>query len=162
MLREAYPLLDVVDHNRRPKDSVSTINTEASLCSVMNELDILLIVHNILQIPPTKGLRPIDGTFPHTVSAVALSVILCSYCLIELFFTCLFLQLSSYLASRSDGRPTSRSSSTCSRQMGTQTTPGVRCSTLTSRSWPVTWTCCGWQRRRIPGTVCVCVKKYTH
>lgn len=24
MLREAYPVLDVVDHNRRPKDSVST------------------------------------------------------------------------------------------------------------------------------------------
>ncbi|KAM9808253.1 haloacid dehalogenase-like hydrolase domain-containing 5 [Neosynchiropus ocellatus] len=32
-LREAYPLLDVVDHNRRPKDSI----------------------------PPTKGLRPIDA-----------------------------------------------------------------------------------------------------
>lgn len=24
MLREAYPVLDVVDHNRRPKESVST------------------------------------------------------------------------------------------------------------------------------------------
>lgn len=24
MLREAYPVLDVVDHNRRPKDSVGT------------------------------------------------------------------------------------------------------------------------------------------
>ncbi|XP_018519515.1 haloacid dehalogenase-like hydrolase domain-containing 5 isoform X1 [Lates calcarifer] len=33
MLREAYPLLDVVDHNRRPKGSI----------------------------PPTKGLRPIDA-----------------------------------------------------------------------------------------------------
>ncbi|XP_029908940.1 haloacid dehalogenase-like hydrolase domain-containing 5 [Myripristis murdjan] len=33
MLREAYPLLDVVDHNRRPKDVV----------------------------PPTKGLRPIEA-----------------------------------------------------------------------------------------------------
>ncbi|KAI3371526.1 hypothetical protein L3Q82_024111, partial [Scortum barcoo] len=33
MVREAYPLLDVVDHNRRPKDSI----------------------------PPTKGLRPIDA-----------------------------------------------------------------------------------------------------
>lgn len=33
MLREAYPLLDVVDHNRRPKDSI----------------------------PPTKGLPPIDA-----------------------------------------------------------------------------------------------------
>ncbi|KAM9375738.1 haloacid dehalogenase-like hydrolase domain-containing 5 [Pholidichthys leucotaenia] len=33
MLREAYPILDVVDHNRRPKD----------------------------HIPPTKGLRPIDA-----------------------------------------------------------------------------------------------------
>lgn len=33
MLREAYPVLDVVDHNRRPKDSI----------------------------PPTKGLRPIDA-----------------------------------------------------------------------------------------------------
>lgn len=33
MLREAYPVLDVVDHNRRPKDGV----------------------------PPTKGLRPIDA-----------------------------------------------------------------------------------------------------
>ncbi|XP_042351496.1 haloacid dehalogenase-like hydrolase domain-containing 5 [Plectropomus leopardus] len=33
MLREAYPLLDVVDHNRRPKDSI----------------------------PPTKGLRPIEA-----------------------------------------------------------------------------------------------------
>lgn len=33
MLREAYPLLDVVDHNRRPKDGI----------------------------PPTKGLRPIDA-----------------------------------------------------------------------------------------------------
>ncbi|KAM8861034.1 haloacid dehalogenase-like hydrolase domain-containing 5 isoform 2-T2 [Synchiropus picturatus] len=32
-LREAYPLLDVVDHNRRPKDNI----------------------------PPTKGLRPIDA-----------------------------------------------------------------------------------------------------
>lgn len=32
-LREAYPVLDVVDHNRRPKDSI----------------------------PPTKGLRPIDA-----------------------------------------------------------------------------------------------------
>lgn len=28
MLREAYPVLDVVDHNRRPKDSVSTNNIE--------------------------------------------------------------------------------------------------------------------------------------
>lgn len=26
MLREAYPVLDVIDHNRRPKDRVSTIN----------------------------------------------------------------------------------------------------------------------------------------
>ncbi|XP_020497248.1 haloacid dehalogenase-like hydrolase domain-containing 5 [Labrus bergylta] len=33
MLREAYPLLDVVDHSRRPKDSI----------------------------PPTKGLQPIDA-----------------------------------------------------------------------------------------------------
>uniref|UniRef100_H3CME6 Haloacid dehalogenase-like hydrolase domain-containing 5 n=1 Tax=Tetraodon nigroviridis TaxID=99883 RepID=H3CME6_TETNG len=33
MLREAYPVLDVVDHNRRPKDSV----------------------------PPTKGLRPVEA-----------------------------------------------------------------------------------------------------
>ncbi|KAK5867695.1 hypothetical protein PBY51_012162 [Eleginops maclovinus] len=33
MLRDAYPLLDVVDHKRRPKDSI----------------------------PPTKGLRPIDA-----------------------------------------------------------------------------------------------------
>ncbi|XP_041852937.1 haloacid dehalogenase-like hydrolase domain-containing 5 [Melanotaenia boesemani] len=33
MLRDAYPVLDVVDHNRRPKDSI----------------------------PPTKGLRPIDA-----------------------------------------------------------------------------------------------------
>uniref|UniRef100_A0A1A8IJ08 Haloacid dehalogenase-like hydrolase domain-containing 5 n=1 Tax=Nothobranchius kuhntae TaxID=321403 RepID=A0A1A8IJ08_NOTKU len=33
MLREAYPTLDVVDHNRRPKDGI----------------------------PPTKGLRPIDA-----------------------------------------------------------------------------------------------------
>lgn len=37
MLREAYPLLDVVDHDRRPKGSVSTINVGASLCSVTDE-----------------------------------------------------------------------------------------------------------------------------
>ncbi|MEQ2163500.1 Haloacid dehalogenase-like hydrolase domain-containing 5 [Goodea atripinnis] len=35
MLREAYPVLDFVDHNRRPKDFI----------------------------PPSKGLRPIDGMF---------------------------------------------------------------------------------------------------
>lgn len=34
MFREAYPVLDVVDHNRRPKDSVSTFN-----------IDIVSIVH---------------------------------------------------------------------------------------------------------------------
>ncbi|XP_070762748.1 haloacid dehalogenase-like hydrolase domain-containing 5 isoform X1 [Enoplosus armatus] len=61
MLREAYPLLDVVDHNRRPKDGVSSISVEASLCSVTGELGILPIVYNVLQIPPTKGLRPIDA-----------------------------------------------------------------------------------------------------
>ncbi|KAF0041359.1 hypothetical protein F2P81_007257 [Scophthalmus maximus] len=33
MLRDAYPLLDVVDHNRRPKCSVS-MTTEAILCSL--------------------------------------------------------------------------------------------------------------------------------
>lgn len=32
MLREAYPILDVVDHNRRPKDSVSTGDIETCLC----------------------------------------------------------------------------------------------------------------------------------
>lgn len=37
MLREAYPVLDVVDHNRRPKDNVSTFNIEASSCSVTDE-----------------------------------------------------------------------------------------------------------------------------
>lgn len=63
MLREAYPLLDIVDHNRRPKDSVSCINIEVRLCSVTDEFDVLPIVY-ILQIPPTKGLRPIDGMFP--------------------------------------------------------------------------------------------------
>lgn len=31
MLREAYPVLDVVDHNRRPKDSVSTNNMQTCL-----------------------------------------------------------------------------------------------------------------------------------
>lgn len=40
MLREAYPLLDVVDHNRRPKDSVSSINIESSSCFT-DESDIL-------------------------------------------------------------------------------------------------------------------------
>lgn len=28
-LREAYPVLDVVDHNRRPKNGVSSIDVEA-------------------------------------------------------------------------------------------------------------------------------------
>lgn len=35
MLREAYPLLDVVDHNRRPKDSVSSFNIEAQVCDLL-------------------------------------------------------------------------------------------------------------------------------
>lgn len=38
MLREACPLLDVVDHNRRPKGIVSTIKDEASLSTVMDDL----------------------------------------------------------------------------------------------------------------------------
>lgn len=67
MLREAYPLLDVVDHNRRPKDSVSSISL-AGLCSDTDELYILQTVYNVLQIPPSKGLRPIDGMFPHTLN----------------------------------------------------------------------------------------------
>lgn len=64
MLREAYPVLDVVDHNRRPKDSVSTAHitlktywhTKCSQkhCNLWYQ-----------QVPPTKGLRPIDGTFSH-------------------------------------------------------------------------------------------------
>lgn len=36
-------------------------------------------MHNILQIPPTKGLQPIDGTFPHTVGVVAVRVTLNNY-----------------------------------------------------------------------------------
>lgn len=32
MLREAYPVLDVVDHNRRPKDSVSTADITSKMC----------------------------------------------------------------------------------------------------------------------------------
>lgn len=34
MLREAYPVLDVVDHNRRPKDSVRTFGIEVNSCSI--------------------------------------------------------------------------------------------------------------------------------
>lgn len=39
MLREANPVLDVVDHNRRPKDSVSTIKID--VCLVTDEWNIL-------------------------------------------------------------------------------------------------------------------------
>ena len=75
--------------------------------------------------------------------------------------TCLFLQLWFYLASQSDGRQTCSSLLMCSWQTGTQTRPGAPCSTRTSPSWPVTWTCCGWLRPRIPGTVHVRLKN-TH
>lgn len=74
MLREAYPVLDVVDHNRRPKDSVSTFNIEPTSCSVTDELNIVPTVYNVLQIPSSKGLRPVDGMFPHRASIVVIHV----------------------------------------------------------------------------------------
>lgn len=44
MLREAYPVLDVVDHNRRPKDSVSTADITSKRTCVRS-------AHNICVYP---------------------------------------------------------------------------------------------------------------
>lgn len=68
MLREAYPVLDVVDHNRRPKDSVSTANFTSEDTCIHSALRNIVTSVCILQVPPTKGLRPIDGKFPHRMN----------------------------------------------------------------------------------------------
>lgn len=43
--------------------------------------------------------------------------------------------------------------------MGTQTMTGVLNGTLTSLFWPVTWTCSGWPRPRIPGDLFVWLER---
>ncbi len=90
MLREMNPLLDVVDHNRRPKDLVSRKN-DLWICKYhyyyLNRFLILTIKHwlcNVLpQIPPSKDFPPIDGKFHSTAFTLFLksaSILICNYC----------------------------------------------------------------------------------